>query len=198
MLTVFQVLVDLESSQMLDTERGLDPQMLEPPRDGESIAARPWPRTLEVWDPDRPRANFFHFSRWFLTMDDRAASVCRSALELHGDFVCFDLEGKPSEKVYMFSPRLTLTHEAVDWAATQRRFGLCRNVTLDGSRIPAPAIFRMPEMGGLYLSTQLEEGEMDFFHLYKKYQLTGLYFKRLWDEHGGPVPGRTTGPDPWW
>jgi hypothetical protein len=197
MLTVFQVLVDLENSQMLDTGFGLDPRMLEPLRRGESIAARPWPRTLKVWDPDYPRANFFYFSRWFLTMDDRAASVCRSALEVCGEFVCFDLEGEQSEKVYMFSPRLTLTHEAIDWAATRGKLGVYWNVTLDRNQIPAPAIFWIPKMGALYLSTQLEDDEMDFFHIYKEHQLTGLCFKRLWDEHGGPVPGRTTGSETW-
>jgi hypothetical protein len=47
-------------------------------------------------------------------------------------------------------------------------------------------------MSGLYLSSELEDDEKDFLYLYQQRQLSGLYFKKLWDEHSGAVPRLST------
>ena len=75
----------------------------------------------------------------------------------------------------------------MDWSATENDLGIFSNLTLKKELIPTPAIFRFPKMGALFLSSRLEEDNRDFYSLYRKHRLSGLFFKKLWDEHSGPV-----------
>lgn len=187
-LTVFQVGTDDENSQVITAE--FDVRLLEPPADGESVAGRPWPSTFWVFDRDCPRANFYDFYRSFLVMDSKAMSLCRSALERCGEFVRFNVTDLGS--VYLYNPWRTLSQDAVDWSKTQGTLGVYSNLTLNKELIPPASIFRLPRMRNLYVSSRLREDEDDFVYLYRKHGLTGLHFKKLWDESAGPVPRRST------
>jgi hypothetical protein len=188
-LAVFQVEVDDENSQLLDAE-GVDLDIFALPTNGESVAERRWPSLLTVFDPDFPRANFYHFHSSFLVMDSETMMICRSALGRHGEFIQLTVAGVGS--VYLYSPLLTLSVDAVEWSETKGRYGAYHNLTLRKEFIPTVSIFRLPRTRGVHLSTELREDERDFFYLYRKHALSGLYFKKLWDEVDGPAAGHST------
>jgi hypothetical protein len=50
-------------------------------------------------------------------------------------------------------------------------------------------IFRLPKIGGLYVSSEVKEDGQDLFRLYHRNGLRGVYLKKLWDEVDGPDPG---------
>ena len=194
MLTLFQVWPDLERAQYVYPTAGdLPGELLVRPKDGESILGRPWHRTLQVdAPPEVSGSNFFILHTIFLLMDMKAKNACQPALEPCGEFLSFELEGVG--EVFLFNPLDTLKPEVVDWSATKYSYGTHSNLTLNKDLIPAPAIFRMPRMGDLFISSRLEEDERDFYFLFHKHGLTGLDFKKLWDERSGPVPNLTTAP----
>lgn len=184
MLTVFEVAVDQEGSQLLDSVVEVDADLFAKPVNGESVAARPWP-ALRVFDPEFPSANFFYFHPSFLVMDTNAANVLNSVLSSYGEFVRLNVTSVGD--VLLFNPWLTLETEAVDWPRTKGKLGTYHQISFNKERIPHLSIFRIEKMGGIFLSTELEEDESDFFYLYQKHQLTGLTFKKLWDEQSGAV-----------
>lgn len=153
------------------------------------MAGRPWPAHFTVFDPDEPRANFFFLHDMFLTMDEHAAKICRGTFG-SGELLRFPVAG-PGH-VYVYNPLRRLGENAVDWTATKNDLGVYSNLTLIREHIPSPSTFRLPEMSGLYLSSELRHDEGDFLYLYNKHKLSGLYFKKLWDDHSGAVPGLTT------
>jgi hypothetical protein len=188
-ITVFQVGVDVENSQALDSATDFDVGLLACPANGESVAGRPWP-AFSVWDPTAPRANFFYLHELFLVMDAKAASLCKPALEQSGELIRLSVTG--IDEFYLYNPWITFPHDAVDWAATKNDLGMYSNLSLRKEFIPSASIFRLPKMHELYLSSELAGSEADFFYLYQKHGLSGLYFKKLWDESSGPVQNRTT------
>lgn len=192
MLSVFQVWVDLEFSQRLDSDAFADRTIPAKPVNGESVAGRNWPQNLRVFDADIPRSNFFALNDSFLTMDANAAAACRDGLKKTGEFV--PLRMGEGEQVWLFNPWLTIEQAGVDWAKTRYSFGVYYNLTLKAEYLSGARLFRIPKISGLFLSTTLETDETDFFYLYQKHGLMGLYFKKLWDENNGGVPDRSTGP----
>lgn len=192
-LTVFQVAADIENAQILETHSGEGDleKLFARPANGEWVSGRPWPSHLTVFDQNAPRANFFYLHDMFLVMDEPAEKVCRVAFS-SGELLRFPAEG-PGH-VYLFNPLRRLDEHAVDWAATKGKYGAYHNLTLVRQHIPPPSIFRLPKMSGLYLSSELRDDAGDFLYLYQKHKLSGLYFKRLWDEDSGPVPNRSTQP----
>jgi hypothetical protein len=189
-LTVFQVGVDIENSQILDSASECDLRTLYArPADGESVAGRPWPSHYTVFDPHAPRANFFYLHDLFLVMDEQAEKACRAAFG-GGELLRFPVAGL--NDVYLYNPLRRLEPDTVDWTATKNDLGVYSNLTLIREHIPSPSIFRLPKMSGLYLASELRDEEGDFLHLYEKHKLSGLYFKKLWDEHSGAVPRLTT------
>lgn len=153
------------------------------------MLGRPWPSHLTVGDPDSPRANFFYLHEMFLVMDDQAEKACRATFG-SGELLPLPVTGLGT--VYLYNPLRRLDENAVDWTATKNDLGVYSNLTLIKEHIPSTSIFRLPKMSGLYLSSELRDDEGDFLYLYKKHRLSGLYFKKLWDEHSGPVPRLTT------
>ena len=117
--------------------------------------------------------------------------LCRPALR-RGELIRFSVD--EIGDVYLYNPTITLGMDAVDWSATRGKYGVYSNLTLVKHAIPSNLVFRLPKMSNLYLSSQLENDEQDFLYLYKKHKLSGLYFKKLWDEHSGAVPNRSTQP----
>jgi len=193
MLTIFQISVDLENSQSLGPVGGFDSRLFSRPGNAESIANRSWPSTLSVSNPDCPRANFFYVHQFFLLMDALAASKCRPALDKCGEMLEFD--AVDIGPVYLFNTLQTLSTNAVDWSVTKGRGGVYFNLSLFRNCIPTqPSVFRIEKIGGIFLSTALQEDDEDFYHLYHVGKLSGLFFKRLWDEQFGPVPNRSTAP----
>lgn len=189
-LTVFQVGVDVENSQLLNTSGDCDLRKLYArPANGESVAGRAWPSQFTVFDPDAPRANFFYLHDLFLVMDEQAERVCRAAFG-GGELLRFPVLGLGD--VYLYNPLRRLDEDAVDWTATKNDLGVYSNLTLVREHVPSPSIFRLPKISGLYLSSELQDEERDFLHLYNKHNLSGLYFKKLWDEHSGVVPKLST------
>jgi hypothetical protein len=189
-LAVFQVGVDVDQSQLLESSTDFDVRFFGRPKHGESVATRPWPAMYKVFDPHSPRANFFYLHDSFLMMDEVAVSACKSTLERCGEIIPFRLEGGGS--IYMYNPMSTLEQSAVDWTKTRGKLGVYSNLTLHKEAVPSASIFRLPKMGGLYVSSQMLQEDGDFFYLYRRHGLTGLYFKKLWDESSGPVPNRST------
>lgn len=189
-LSVFQIGVDLDRSQLLESSTDFDVRFFGRPKHGESVATRPWPAMYKVFDPHAPRANFFYLHDSFLMMDEVAATACRPALERFGEIIPLHLEG--GENIYMYNPMSTLEQSAIDWTKTRGKLGVYSNVTLHREAIPSPSIFRLPKMSGLYVSSQMLKDDDDFLYLYRRHGLTGLYFKKLWDELSGPVPNRST------
>jgi hypothetical protein len=191
-LTVFQVAVDLENAQSLDTSGDFDlSKLYARPANGESVAGRPWPSHFSVFDRIAPRANFFYLDDLFLVMDAETEKACRFALS-SGELLRFPVEGLG--EVYLYNTLKRLDPNAVDWAATKGKSGAYSSLTLVAEHIPSPSIFRLPKMSGLYLASELQDDEGDFLYLYKKHKLSGLYFKKLWDETSGAVPNRSTQP----
>ena len=191
-LTVFQVAADLENAQILESSGDCDFEKLYArPTNGESVSERPWPSHFTVFNRNTPRANFFYLHDMFLVMDEQAEKACRVAFG-SGEILRFPAQG-PGH-VYLFNPLRRLDEHAVDWAATKGKYGAYHNLTLVRQHIPPPSIFRLPKTSGLYLSSELRDDEGDFLYLYQKHKLSGLYFKRLWDEDSGPVPNRSTQP----
>jgi hypothetical protein len=187
-LAVFQVGTDVENSQLLDAD--IDPSLWARPANGESVAGRSWPSTLTVFDPQSPRSSFYYLHESFLVMDGRSMLLCRSALEGRGEFVPLSVADVGT--VYMYNPWTTLSQDAVDWSKTKGKLGVYSNLTLNKDLIPPVSIFRLPKMSSLYLSSELRDDEDDFLYLYRKYGLSGLYFKKLWDESAGAVPNRSS------
>ena len=182
--------MDLENSQLLDSSGDCDVRKLYArPVDGESVAGRPWPSHYTVFDPESPRANFFYLHEMFLVMDEQAEEICRVTLG-SGELLRLAVTGLGH--VYLYNPLRRLGEDAVDWAATKCDLGVYSNLTLVREHIPSPSIFRLPKMSGLYLSSELQDDEKDFLYLYQQRQLSGLYFKKLWDEHSGAVPRVST------
>jgi hypothetical protein len=189
-LTVLRVGVDIENTQLLDSGGECDVSALYArPADGESVAGRPWPSRFRVSDPDAPRANFFYLHDMFLTMDEQAENACRAAFR-GGEVLRFPVAGR--DDVYLYNPLRRLGPKSVDWTATKNDLGIYSNLTLIRAHIQSPSIFRLPRMSGLYIASELRDEEDDFLFLYKKHRLSGLYFKKLWDEHSGAVPRLTT------
>jgi hypothetical protein len=188
-LTVFQVGIDHENSQLLDAE-GVDLEIFAPPANRESVAGRSWPSTLSVFDPSSPSANFYFFHESFLVMDTASMMRCRAALDRCGEFI--PLNAAKLGSVNMYNTLITLSQDAVDWSKTKGTLGIYSDLTLNKKLIPPASIFRLPKISSIYLSTNLDEDENDFFYLYRKHALSGLYFKKLWDEIEGPVPRRST------
>jgi hypothetical protein len=190
-LTVFQVGVDLENAQLLDTQAADVGTLYARPADGESVAGRPWPATLKLFDPSKPRASFFYLHESFLVMDAATADLCRPALRC-GELIRFSVT--EIGHVYLYNPTITLRMDAVDWSATRGKYGVYSNLTLMKEMIPPNLVFRLPKMSNLYLSSHLQDDEQDLLYLYQKHKLSGLYFKKLWDEQAGAVPNRSTQP----
>jgi hypothetical protein len=189
-LTVFQVGADIENSQILGNAGECDLRKLYArPANGESVAGRPWSSHFTVFDPKAPRANFFYLHDLFLVMDEQAEKVCRPAFG-SGELLRFPVAGL--NDVYLYNPLLRLGDDAVDWATTKNDLGVYSNLTLIREHIPSRSMFRLPKMSGLYLSSELRDEEGDFLYLYKKHKLSGLYFKKLWDESSGAVPKLAT------
>jgi hypothetical protein len=189
-LTVFQVGADLENAQILTSEDDCDfGKLYARPANGESVAGRPWPSHFTVFDTKLRRGNFFYLDDMFLVMDERAAEVCRAAF-CSGELLRFPVA--EVGQVYVYNPLRRLEEDAVDWAATKGDAGAYSNLTLVRRHVPPPSIFRLPKISSLYLSSELRDDEEDFLYLYKKHKLSGLYFKKLWDESSGPVPNRST------
>jgi hypothetical protein len=190
-LTVFQVGVDVERAESLDSAPDFDVRILAPPASGESVADRPWP-PFTVFQDESPHANFYHLHDSFLILDQEAMSACRSALDPHGESIKLDLRGVAGD-TYLYNPWMTLDLAAVDWSVTRGRYGCYSNLTLNREAIPRNSIFRLPKIGGLYVSSEGKEDVKDLHHLYYRNGLRGLYFKKLWDEASGPAPGVSTG-----
>jgi|SoiMethySBSTD1v2_1073268.scaffolds.fasta_scaffold1146940_2 hypothetical protein len=188
-LTVFQVGVDVEYTQVLNTSGGDVRKLYARPANGESVVGRPWPSHLTVGDPDSPRANFFYLHEMFLVMDEQAEKACRVAFG-GGELLRFPVVGLGD--VYLYNALTRLGEDAVDWVATKNDLGVYSNLTLIKEHIPSTSIFRLPKMSGLYLSSNLQDEAGDFLFLYEKHKLSGLYFKKLWDEEAGAVPRLTT------
>jgi len=191
-LTVFQVRADVEGAQWLSSDEFEQGRLTARPANGESIATRPWPRSLHVLEASIKRTDFFMLNEFFLTMDGRTRKLCEAALNSCGEFIRFQLR-ETGEDIFLFNTWLTLEPEAVDWVATKPSFGVHYNLTLKAERIKGPSIFRIPKMAALFVATHLQPDDADFYHLYQKHELTGLYFKRLWDERSGGVSDRSTG-----
>jgi hypothetical protein len=188
--SVFQVGVDIEYTQVLNTSGNCDLRKLYArPANGESVAGRAWPSHLTVGDPNSPRANFFYLHEMFLVMDEQAEKACGVAFG-GGELLRFPVDGLGD--VYLYNPLRRLGEDAVDWIATKNDLGVYSNLTLIKEHIPSTSIFRLPQMSGLYLSSELRDDERDFIYLYRKHMLTGLYFKKLWDDQSGAVPRVTT------
>jgi hypothetical protein len=188
--TVFQVGADLENAQILTSAGVCDFEKLYArPANGESVVGRPWPSHFTIFHTNAPRGNFFYLDDMFLVMDEHAESVCRVAF-CSGELL--RLPVADLGHVYVYNPLRRLEEDAVDWAATKGKYGAYSNLTLVGRHVPPPSIFRLPKMSSLYLSSELRDDEGDFLYLYKKHQLSGLYFKKLWDESSGAVPNRST------
>lgn len=184
MLTVFKIVVDQDASQWIDSAPGRDPNLFDRPENGESVVARPWP-SFKLMDPQSPRANFFYLHYRFMVMDATAVNVLRPALGSCGELVPLNVTSVGD--VFLFNPWLTLGTEAVDWPRTKGQLGEYHQISLHEEFIPHVSIFRIKKIGGVFLSTELEQDESDFFYLYQKHHLAGLTFKKLWDEQSGAV-----------
>lgn len=184
MLTVFKIEVDQDASQLLDSGGQIGPNLFARPANGESVVDRSWP-SFNVFDPESPRANFFYLHHRFLVMDANATRALRVALDRSGELIRLDVAGV--DDLVLFNPWLTLGTEAVDWPRTKGKLGVYHQVSLNKESIPHVSIFRIEKIGGIFLSTELKEDESDFFHLYQKHHLTGLTFKKLWDEQSGAI-----------
>lgn len=185
--------VDVENVSWLGSDAfDIHEGLTAPPRGCESVAERPWPDTLRLGDPSLPLSDFFDFDPAFLVMTERARSVCSSALDARGEFIPFKL-ADTGENIFLFNTRLYLDIDAVAWTDTRHSFGVHYNLTLKPGSLTGPGILRIPKLVGLFIATRLEPDTADFFHLYQQYKLTGLYFKKLWDEATGPVLNRSTG-----
>ena len=191
-LTVFQVGVDMDNSQLLDTNADVA-RIFARPADGELVAGRPWPAKLKLFDPSSPRASFFFLHESFLVMDAATADLCRPALR-RGEWIRFSVDELGD--VFLYNPTSTLGMDAVDWSATRGQYGVYSNLTLVKQAIPPNLVFRLPKISSLYLSSQLQNDEQDLYFLYQKHKLTGLRFKKLCDESSGPVPNRSTAVGP--
>lgn len=189
-LTVFQVGVDVEGSQLLESATDFDVRFFRRPKDGESVATRPWPAMYRIFDPQAPRSNFFYLHDSFLMMDEVSANACKLALERCGELIRFPLEG--GGHVYMYNPLSTLEQSAIDWTKTRGKVGVYSSLTLHKEAIPSASVFRLPKMSGLYLSSELKDDERDFLYLYRRHGLCGLYFKKMWDEDLGGMPNVST------
>lgn len=184
MLTVFKVAVDQDASQWIDSESGIVRNLFDRPANGESVVARAWP-SLKVWDPESPRANFFYLHHRFLVMDTNATRALRGSLDRSGELIRLAVAGVGD--LFLFNPWLTLGEDAVDWPGCKGKLGTYHQVSLNKQFIPHSSIFRIQKIGGVFLSSELKEDESDFLYLYRKHSLTGLTFKRLWDEQSGAV-----------
>jgi hypothetical protein len=184
MLTVFEIEVDQDASQLLDSGGEAGPDLFDRPKNGESVVARSWP-SLKVWDPESPRASFFYLHHRFLVMDANAMRALRVALDRSGELIRLNVASVGD--VFLFNPLLTLGEDAVDWPRTKGKLGAYHQVSLNKQLIPPSSIFRIQKIGGIFLSSELKEDESDFLCLHSKHRLTGITFKKLWDEQSGAV-----------
>jgi len=141
-LTVFQVGVDMDNSQLLDTDADVA-KIFARPVDGESVAGRPWPGKLKLFDPSSPRANFFYLHESFLVMDAATVDWCRPALR-RGELIRFSVN--EIGDVYLYNPTITLGMDAVDWSATRGKYGVYSNLTLVKQAIPSNLVFRLSDI----------------------------------------------------
>jgi hypothetical protein len=184
MLAVFKVAVDQDASQWIVSASGIVRNLFDRPENGESVVARPWP-SFKLMDPESPRANFFHLNHRFLVMDANATRALRAALDRAGELIHLNVAGVGG--LFLFNPWLTLGEDSVDWPLTKGQLGVYHQLSLNKQFIPPSSIFRIQKIGGVFLSSELKEDESDFLYLYNKHSLTGLTFKKLWDEQSGAV-----------